>query len=65
VRRIGLRLDTARLLEKWQFSAVLWIGCAYGLSHWGDAGQTIGARNIPYLKVLFAPYLYLLGQPIS
>jgi hypothetical protein len=34
------------------------------LDAWCRAGQTIGARNIPYLKVLFAPYLYLLGQPI-
>lgn len=64
LRRIGLRLDSARLLEKWQFCAVLWIGCAYGLSHWGEAGQTLGAHNIPYLKVLFAPYLYLLGLPV-
>ena len=64
LRRMGLRVDSTRLLEKWLFCAVLWIGCAYGLSHWGDAGSTIGARNLPYLKVLFAPYLYLLGQPV-
>lgn len=65
LRRTGLSLDTSSLIEKWQFCAVVWVGCAYGLSHWGDVGSTIGARNLPYLKVLFAPCFYLLGQPIS
>lgn len=65
LRRLGLPLGMGRLLELWQFCAIVWIGCAYGLSHWGDVARTMGARNIPYLKVLFAPYLLLLGQEIS
>jgi hypothetical protein len=44
LRRAGLNLGTSRLLEKWQFCVVLWIGCAYGLPNWGDAGSTIGAQ---------------------
>ena len=63
--RLGLSLGTRRMLELWQFSAIIWIGCAFGLARWGDVASTMGGRNIPYLKVLFAPYRYLLGQPIS
>lgn len=65
LRRMGLALNMHRLLEAWQFSAVVWIGCAYGLSRWGEVGQTLGARNLPYFKVLFAPYLYFFRQPIA
>lgn len=64
LQRMGLRLNPTPLFEKWQLAAVLWLGCAWGLSHWGDAGSTLGARNLPYFKVLFAPWFYLLGQPV-
>ena len=64
LRRMGLRLDSTKLLNSWQFSAIVWIGCAYGLSHWGDGGSTLGARNLPYFKVLFAPWLYLMGERV-
>lgn len=64
LRRFGWAPDWPRLLPMWQASAILWIGCAYGLSHWGDVGSSIGAKNSSYLKMLFAPWLFLAGQPI-
>lgn len=62
------RLDASalgqKLLETWQYFGIMWIGCAFGLSRWGDAGASMGGQNIPYLKVLFAPWLYLFGVPV-
>lgn len=65
LRRIGLNLDLSRLYEAWAYCGIIWIGCAYGLSRWGDAASTMGAQNIPYLKVLFAPWLILFGVKIT
>ncbi|NIJ40962.1 hypothetical protein FHS78_001243 [Parvibaculum indicum] len=66
----GLRLfgRSPRLdwfFEAWTICTILWIGAAYGLAHWGDAGSSMGAKNIPYLKVLFAPYLLMAGVPVE
>ena len=49
----------------WRNCSIMWVGCAFGMAHWGDVASTMGASNIPYWKVLFAPYLWLLGVPIS
>lgn len=65
LRSLGVTIGSPRLFEGWARCSVLWLGCAYGLAHWGDAGATMGARNIPYLHVLFAPYRYLLGYPVG
>ena len=59
----GPRLDW--FFEAWLICTILWIGAAYGLAHWGDAGSPMGAKNIPYLKVLFAPYLLIAGVPVE
>lgn len=52
-------------VDQWKGCAILWVGAAYGLAHMGDAAATMGARNEPYLKVLFIPYVmlydYLIG----
>ena len=34
-------------------------------AHWGDVGASIGARNMPYFDVLFAPYRLLLGYVLG
>lgn len=59
----GPRLE--RLFEIWLICTILWIGAAWGIAHWGDAGSSMGAKNIPYLKVLFAPYLLIAGVPVE
>lgn len=61
INRIGLKLNLEKLADMWMGCAILWVGCAYGLSHWGDVGGSLGARNEPYLKMLFFPYVLLYG----
>lgn len=65
LNRFGWTFNPARLVETWRFCGIIWIGCAYGLSHWGDVAASMGGRNLPYFKVLFAPYLLALGLPIA
>jgi hypothetical protein len=54
-------VDIPTLWQKWLFFAIIWSGCAYGFSHWGDVASTMGARNYPYLDIWFAPFLWPLG----
>ena len=61
IEKLGMRVGRNRLYETWAYCGIMWIGCAYGLARWGDAAQLMGARNQPYFKVLFAPYVYLFG----
>ncbi len=65
LERIGLRIDQAKLFDKWAYCGIIWLGCAFGLSRWGDAAGSLGGRNEPYFKVLFMPYIalyqYLIG----
>jgi hypothetical protein len=65
LERLGIGGLRARVTEMWASCSILWVGCAFGLSRWGDAGSAIGARNEPYFKVLFLPYTtlykYLIG----
>lgn len=61
LRRERLWTEPHPLFLFWRNASIMWIGCAWGLAHWGDAGSGMGAHNIPYLKVLFAPYLLLFG----
>jgi hypothetical protein len=65
LERVGLRIDWAKLFDKWAYCAIVWVGCAFGLSRWGDAAASLGGRNEPYFKVLFMPYIalyqYLVG----
>lgn len=56
-RRIGIPLDSEPLREAILYCGIIWVGCAYGLSRWGDVGQTIGAKNEPYFEMLFAPWV--------
>lgn len=63
--RLGITVGTGQLLGIWQFFGTVWIGCAYGLSRWGDVGSVFGGQNTPYLEMLFAPWFYLFGQPTS
>ncbi len=65
LRRAGLSLDTDKVFEAWAFCAILWVGCAYGLSHWGDAASSMGGRNSAYFAMLFAPWRLLMGYTIS
>lgn len=65
LRALGFDFAMTRLRNAWVYCTILWIGCAYGLSHWGDAARSMGGKNIPYLKVLFAPYLMALGIPVE
>ena len=58
-RALGLGAAHCKVLEAWTFCAIIWVGCAYGLSHWGDAGSTLGAKNSPYFEMLLAPYFIL------
>ena len=64
LRRLGIPLGTGHLLGIWQFFGIAWLGCAHGLSRWGDVGSVFGGQNTPYLKMLFAPWFYLFGLPI-
>jgi hypothetical protein len=63
--RVGLGIDRVKLFDAWAYCGIIWVGCAFGLSRWGDAAASLGGRNEPYFKVLFMPYVavyqYLLG----
>lgn len=60
----SLGMNSSKLLENWKYFGILWIGCAFGLSRWGDAGASMGGENVPYLKIFFAPWLMLFGVPV-
>lgn len=64
LRASGRRFIPDASAAKWELSIVVWLGCAYGLSHWGDVARAMGATNLPYLKVLFAPLLFLFGMKV-
>ncbi|MBL8565850.1 MAG: hypothetical protein JNM89_09045 [Hyphomicrobiaceae bacterium] len=64
-QRIGLRFDIAPLREATLYCGIIWVGCAFGLSRWGDVGQAIGAKNEPYLDVLFAPWIFAVRHLIA
>ncbi|WP_317057684.1 hypothetical protein [Roseovarius rhodophyticola] len=53
-----------KLMEKWQYFSIMWLGCSFGISRWGDAAASMGGQNTDYLKVLFAPWFYLFGVPV-
>jgi hypothetical protein len=59
LRHLGIRIDPAWLIEMWISCGILWIGCAHGLARWGDTAGALGARNEPYFKVLFMPWVVL------
>jgi hypothetical protein len=65
LQRLGYRVETPRLFEGWVYCTIIWAGCAFGMSHWGDVGATIGAKNMPFWEVFFAPYRLLLGYPVG
>lgn len=54
-----------RTTQAWQMSTIMWFGSAFGISNWGSVGSTIGAKNMPFLEVLFMPWIalvrYVLG----
>ena len=58
--RLGLSINRDALAEAWIFCSIIWIGCAFGLSRWGDVGRTLGASNQPYFEVLFFPWHMLI-----
>ncbi|MBH0236344.1 hypothetical protein [Methylobrevis albus] len=61
----GWRVKAQGLYETWQVCSILWVGCAFGIAHWGDVAASMGARNTPFLEVLFAPWLLLLGYEVG
>ncbi len=63
--RAGLRLPSRYVAETWASCSIMWLGCAFGLSRWGDAGASIGGRNTPYFEVLFAPWNILFGRLLA
>lgn len=63
--RRGFRLKTRSVAETWVYCSIMWLGCAFGLSRWGDAGASIGGRNTPYAEVLFAPWNILLAHMLA
>lgn len=53
------------LIAKWRDCSIIWAGMAFSISRWGDVASSMGAKNTPFLDVLFAPLLYLAGlQPL-
>jgi hypothetical protein len=58
--RLGLSVNRDALVEAWIFCSIIWIGCAFGLSRWGEVGRTLGAKNHPYFDVLFFPWHMLI-----
>jgi hypothetical protein len=65
LRPFGFDIRPGRLSRKWMYCSILWVGCAYGLSHWGDVASSMGAKNTSYVHMLFAPYRLLLGYSIE
>jgi hypothetical protein len=63
--RRGYRLNPQSLAQTWIYCGIMWLGCAFGLSRWGDAGASIGGRNMPYTEVLFAPWHILLKAALA
>jgi hypothetical protein len=63
--RYGIRLDARSMAETWAYYSIMWVGCAFGLSRWGDAGASMGLRNTPYFEVLFAPWHILLKHALA
>ena len=61
LNRLGYRFDVQKVFEGWVYCTIIWAGCAVGMSHWGDVGSTIGAKNMPYWEVFFSPWRLLLG----
>ncbi len=55
----GLPIGHRALVHHWQFFGIIWIGCAFGMSRWGDAGASIGGKNAPFLEMLVMPWLAL------
>lgn len=58
----GLPIGHHALAVHWLFFGIIWIGCAFGMSRWGDAGASIGGRNEPYLNILFFPWHTLMAR---
>jgi hypothetical protein len=58
--RLGLRVDRAAVFEAWAYCSIIWVGCAFGISRWGEVGRSLGARNQPFFEVLFAPWRMLI-----
>ena len=56
LRAAGIALDETALIQHWVYFGILWLGTAFGLSRWGDAGASIGGKNTPYLDMLFMPW---------
>lgn len=65
LERTGWQVKAQGLFETWQVCGILWVGCAFGISRWGDVAASMGARNMPFLEVLFAPWLLLLGYEVG
>ncbi len=61
LQRLGYRVDPQPVFEGWVYCTIIWAGCAFGMSHWGDVGSTIGAKNMPFWEVFFSPWRLLLG----
>ncbi len=61
----GIPIDDTALIRNWIYFGILWLGTAFGLSRWGDAGASIGGKNMPYFDMLFLPWhtlaTYLVG----
>lgn len=58
----GLPVGHRALVAHWGFFGIIWIGCAYGMSRWGDAGASIGGKNAPYFDMLFFPWHSLIAH---
>lgn len=61
LRSRGRVLMSNALAARAEFAVILWIGCAFGLSHWGSVARSMGANDLSYPRVLFAPVLMLFG----
>jgi hypothetical protein len=58
--QLDLPINRDAMVEAWIFCSIIWIGCAFGLSRWGDVGRTLGAKNQPYIDVPFLPWHMLI-----
>ncbi len=61
-----MQREQARNLAKyltvyWVYWTIMWVGCAHGLSRWGDL-DALNTQNQPYTQVLFQPWIYLKDQ---
>ena len=60
---VAVQRELARDLAKgltvyWLYWTIMWVGCAHGLSRWGDL-EPLNSVNMPYTEVLFQPWIYL------